>query len=346
MITDVQRIAEISRAAEALIAGPPDFLRAFPGEEGGARQQRRAIILASLRDQEYGGRVGVSLDELASDLEAVLRYRELPPPDDLRGEVVEILRQLENWQAVDGGLAPDRAERDGLRRRVERDYALARSLRVFLPHWDEVQRALRRRYLSLSANYFAQAITALDTLLDELRYEDTDPLRCHSAWQSLRQAMHGINTESRDFARELRSLRVDGNHPDALADIADRLGILHEKFFRVAAEGSAQVRERLDVLRDDRHAGENVRRLQETLRIREEEWSVGLRVDDFFNRFFDLSVAQRLTEFVTGLPVLRVFGTDSSFNSPCKLKCISIHICFLVLAHFSSESIKLLQRIN
>jgi len=276
VITDVQRIAEISRAAEALIAGPPDFLRAFPGEEGGARQQRRAIILASLRDQEYSGRVGVSVDELAADLEAVLRLRELPPPDDLRGEVVEILRQLENWQAVDGGLAPDRAERDGLRRRVERDYALARSLRVFLPHWDEVQRALRRRYISLSANYFAQAISALDTLLDELRYEDTDPLRSHSAWQSLRQAMHGINTETRDFARELRSLRVDGNHPEALADIADRLGILHEKFFRVAAEGAAQVCERLDVLRDDRHAGENVRRLQETLRLREEEWSVGL----------------------------------------------------------------------
>ncbi len=276
MLTDVQRIAEISRAAEALIAGPPDFLRAFPGEESGARQQRRAIILASLRDQEYVGRVGVSVDELAADLEAVLRYRELPRPDDLRGEVVEILRQLENWQAVDGGLAPDRAERDGLRRRVERDYALARSLRVFLPHWDEVQRALRRRYISLSANYFAQAITALDTLLDELRYEDTDPLRCHSAWQSLRQAVHGINTESRDFARELRALRVDGNHPEALADIADRLGILHEKFFRVAAEGAAQVRERLDALRDDRHAGENVRRLQETLRQREEEWSVGL----------------------------------------------------------------------
>ncbi|MDE3228390.1 MAG: hypothetical protein KGO05_00800, partial [Chloroflexota bacterium] len=248
MLTDVQRIAEISRAAEALIAGPPDFLRAFPGEEGGARQQRRAIILVSLRDQEFVGRVGVSVDELAADLEAVLRYREMARPDDLRGEVVEILRQLENWQAVDGGLAPDRAERDGLRRRVERDYALARPMRVFLPHWDEVQRALRRRYISLSANYFAQAITALDTLLDELRYEDTDPLRCHSAWQSLRQAVHGINTESRDFARELRSLRVDGNHPEALADIADRLGILHEKFFRVAAEGSAQVRERLEVL--------------------------------------------------------------------------------------------------
>jgi hypothetical protein len=272
----MQRIAEISRAAEALIAGPPDFLRAFPGEEGAARQQRRAIIIASLRDQESVGRVGVSVDELAADLEAVLRYRNLSAPDDLRGEVVEVLRQLENWQAVDGGLAPDRAERDGLRRRVERDYALARPLRVFLPHWDEIQRTLRRRYISLSANYFAQAVSALDTLLDELRYEDTDPLRCHSAWQSLRQAMHGINTESRDFARELRSLRVDGAHPEALADIADRLGILHEKFFRVAAEGAAQVRERLEILRDDHHAGENVRRLQETLRVREEEWSVGL----------------------------------------------------------------------
>src|SRR5262244_1997654 len=93
---------------------------------------------------------------------------------------------------------------------------LSRTLRVFLPHWDEVQRTLRRRYVSLSANYFAQAIAALDTLLDELHYEDTDPLRCHTAWQSLRQALHGINTESRDFARELRALRVDGNHPEML----------------------------------------------------------------------------------------------------------------------------------
>ncbi|HLY32065.1 MAG TPA: hypothetical protein VKQ36_13625, partial [Ktedonobacterales bacterium] len=244
MISDVQRIAEISRAAEALIAGPPDFLRALPGDEAGARQQRRSIVLASLRDQEAMGRVGVSVDELAADLEAVLRYRQQPAPDEPRNEVVEILRQLEGWQAVDGGLAPDRAERDGLRRRVERDYALARTMRVFLPHWDDVQRTLRRRYISLSANYFAQAIAALDTLLEELNYEDTDPLRCHTAWQSLRQALHGINTESRDFARELRSLRVDGAHPEQLADIADRLGILHEKFFRVAAEGSAQVRAR------------------------------------------------------------------------------------------------------
>src|SRR5262249_5295029 len=205
-----------------------------------------------------------------------LRLRSQPLPDDLRAEVVEVLRQLEGWQAVDGGLAPDRAERDGLRRRVERDYALARTLRVFLPHWDEVQRTLRRRYVSLSANYFAQAIAALDTLLDELHYEDTDPLRCHTAWQSLRQALHGINTGSRASARELRSLRVDRNHPEVLADIADRLGILHDKFFRVAAEGAARVRERLALLRDERHAGENVRRLQEALRIREEDWSVGL----------------------------------------------------------------------
>jgi hypothetical protein len=276
VIIEGQRIAELSRAAEALVAGPPEYLRAFIGEEGGARQQRRAIIIASLREQESEGRVGVSVDELAADLDAVLRLRGMEAAGDLRGEVVEVLRQLEAWQAVDGGLAPERAERDGLRRRVERDYALARSLRVFLPHWDEVQRALRRRYVSLSANYFAQAVTALDTLLEELQYEDTDPLRCHTAWHSLQQAMHGIITESRDFARELRALQVDGNRPDVLADIADRLGILHEKFFRVAAEGAAKVRERLEKLRDERHDGENVRRLQEALRIREEDWSVSL----------------------------------------------------------------------
>jgi hypothetical protein len=276
MTPDHQRIEELSRAAETLIVGPPEFLRAFTGDDAGARRQRRAIVVASLRDQETEGRVGVSVDELAADLDAVLRHRGQPAPDDLRAEVVEVLRQLEGWNAVDGGLAPDRAERDGLRRRVERDYALARTLRVFLPRWDEVQRLLRRRYISLSANYFAQAIAALDTLLEELNYEDTDPLRCHTAWQSLHQALHGINTETRDFARELRSLRVDGNHPEILADIADRLGILHEKFFRVAAEGAAKVRDRLELLRDERHAGENVRRLQDALRAREEEWSVGI----------------------------------------------------------------------
>src|SRR5262249_6523335 len=266
----------LSRAAEALIAGPPEFLRAFAGDEAGARAQRRSIIIASLREQESEGRVGVSVDDLAADLDAVLRHRGQPAPDDLRAEIVETLRQLEGWQAVDGGLAPERAERDGLRRRVERDYALARSLRVFLPRWDVVQRLLRRRYISLSANYFAQAIAALDTLLEELHYEDTDPLRCHTAWQSLHQALHGINTETRDFARELRSLRVDGNHPEVLADIADRLGILHEKFFRVAPQGAAKVGDRLELLRDERHAGENVRRLQDALRAREEEWSVGI----------------------------------------------------------------------
>ena len=280
MATDAQRIEAISRAAEAIIAGPPEFLRALVGEEGGARQVRRSILVASLREQEAQGRVGVSVDELAADLDAVLRFRDQPNSDDARAEIVEVLRQLEGWQAVDGGLAPERAERDGLRRRVERDYALARAMRVFLPHWDEIQRALRRRYISLSANYFAQAIAALDTLLEELGYEDSDPLRCHSAWQSLRQALHGINTESRDFARELRALRVDGNHPEILAEIADRLGVLHERFFRVAAEGAAKVRERLERLRDERHAGENVRQLQDVLRQREEEWSVGLGETD------------------------------------------------------------------
>jgi hypothetical protein len=276
VVIDFQRIAELSRAAEAMVAGPPEYLRAFIGDEAEARLQRRAIVLASLREQEAEGRVGVSVDELAADLEAVLRLRETAIPEDARAEIVDILRQLEGWQAVDGGLAPDRAERDGLRRRIERDYALGRSMRVFLPHWDEVQRALRRRYVSLSANYFAQAIAALDALLDELQYEDPDPLRCHSAWQSLGQALYGINTESRDFARELRALRVDGSHPEVLAEIADRLGVLHEKFFRVAAEGAAKVRERLEALRDERHDGEYVRRLQAALRLREEEWSVGL----------------------------------------------------------------------
>lgn len=273
---DLERITDLTRAADALIAGPPEYLRAFIGDGAEVRLRRRAIVLASLREQEAEGRVGISVDELAADLEAVLRLRGAPLPEDARAEVVEILRQLEGWGAVDGGLAPERADRDGLRRRVERDYALARPMRVFLPHWDEVQRALRRRYLSLSANYFAQAISALDTLLDELKYEDPDPLRCHSAWQSLHQALHGINTESRDFARELRALRVDSNHTEILADIADRLGMLHEKFFRVAAEGAAQVRQRLAQLRDERHEGENVRRLQWALRVREEEWSVGL----------------------------------------------------------------------
>ena len=276
MVVEFQRIAELSRAADAMVTGPPEYLRAFVGDEADARLQRRAIVLASLREQESEGRVGVSVDELATDLDAVLRLRDAAVPEDLRSEVVDILRQLEGWQAVDGGLATERAERDGMRRRLERDYALGRSMRVFLPHWDEVQRTLRRRYLSLSANYFAQAIAALDALLDELQYDDPDPLRCHSAWQSLGQALYGINTESRDFARELRALRVDGSHPEVLAEIADRLGVLHEKFFRVAAEGAAQVRQRLEALHDERHDGEYVRNLQAALRLREEEWSVGL----------------------------------------------------------------------
>ncbi len=277
MALDPQRIEDISRAAEALIAGPPEFLRAFAGDEAGARSQRRSIIIASLREQESEGRVGVSVDDLAADLDAVLRHRGQPAPDDLRAEIVEMLRQLEGWQAVDGGLAPERAERDGLRRRVERDYALARSLRVFLPHWDEVQRLLRRRYISLSANYFAQAIAALDTLLEELHYEDTDPLRCHTAWQSLRQALHGINTETRDFARELRSLRVDGNHPERAGgdrrparhparEVLPRRGRGRGEGARPAGAGARRAPRRRE------HAPICRRRCAR----REEEWSVGI----------------------------------------------------------------------
>ena len=71
MALDPQRIEDLSRAAEALIAGPPEFLRAFAGDEAGARSQRRSIIIASLREQESEGRVGVSVDDLAADLESV-----------------------------------------------------------------------------------------------------------------------------------------------------------------------------------------------------------------------------------------------------------------------------------
>ena len=61
------RIEDISRAAEALIAGPPEFLRAFVGEEG-ARQIRRSILMASLRDQEFQGRVGVSVARVLTEV--------------------------------------------------------------------------------------------------------------------------------------------------------------------------------------------------------------------------------------------------------------------------------------
>jgi hypothetical protein len=106
-------------------------------------------------------------------------------------------------------------------------------------------------------------------------------------------------TETRDFARELRSLRVDGNRPDVLADIADRLGILHEKFFRVAAEGAAKVRERLLLLRDERHDGEQVHMLQDALRRREEEWSVGLgETEDELRERLDAVGADVLRELV------------------------------------------------
>jgi hypothetical protein len=276
-----ERIVELSRAARALLAGPPDFLRTLVADESESRLQRRVIMVAALREHEARGRVGVSLEELADDVAAVLRLREEAIPEDLRGECLDVLRQLETWNVIDSAIAPERARMEsGLRRRVERDYSLARPMRVFLPHWDDIQRMLRRRYVSLSANYFAQAAAALDQLLAELRESQPDPLHCYTSWQTARQALHGVNRETRDFARELRSIQVDPNHPEALADIADRLGILYEKFYRVAHEGAALVRERLVRLRDAPHEGHNVRRLQTALRIREEEWSVGLGESD------------------------------------------------------------------
>lgn len=276
-----ERIVELSRTARGLLAGPPDFLRTLVGDEAEGRLHRRAVVVAALREHEARGLVGISLDELAADVEAVLRLRDEAIPDDLRAECSDILRQLEGWDVVDSAVAPERARMDGgARRRVERDYSLARPMRIFLPHWDEIQRQLRRRYISLSANYFAQAAAALDMLLAELREAQPDPLRCFTAWQTARQALYGVNRETRDFARELRSIQVDPNHPEALADIADRLGILYEKFYRVAHEGAALVRERLVRLRDTPREGQNVRRLQTILRQREEEWSVGLGESD------------------------------------------------------------------
>lgn len=272
-----ERIVDLSRSARGLVAGPPDFLRTLVGDEQETRLHRRAIVVAALRDHETQGRVGIALDEIASDVEAVLRLRDEPIPDDLRAECADLLRQLEGWEVVDSAIAPERARMDGgLRRRVERDYSLARPMRVFLPHWDDIQRMLRRRYVSLSANYFAQAAAALDMLLQELRETQPDPLYCYTHWQTVRQALNGVNRETRDFARELRSIQVDPNHPEALADVADRLGILYDKFYRVAHEGAALVRERLVRLRDTAREGQNIRRLQFALRLREEEWSVGL----------------------------------------------------------------------
>jgi len=276
-----ERIVDLSRTARALLAGPPEFLRALVSDESEARRQRRAIIIVALREHEALGNVGISLDHLAADVEAVLRLRDEPVPDDLRAEIADLLRQLETWDVVDSAVAPERARMDGgLRRRVERDYSLARPIRIFLPHWDDIQRALRRRYVSLSANYFAQAAAALDMLLQELRERHPDVLRCFASWQTTRTSLHGVNRESRDFARELRSIQVDPNHPEALADVADRLGILYDKFYRVAHEGAAQVRERLVRLRDANHEEMNLRRLEWSLRSREEEWSVGLGESD------------------------------------------------------------------
>ncbi len=272
-----ERIVDLSRAARALIAGPPDYLRVLVSDESEPRRQRRAIIVAALREHEALGHVGISPVELAADVEAVLRLRQEAIPDDLRNEIIDLLRQLEAWEAVDSAVAPERARMEGgLSRRVERDYSLARPMRVFLPYWDEIQRTLRRRYVSLSANYFAQAAAALEALLRELQERHPDQLHCYTSWQSARQGLMGVNRESRDFARELRSIEVDPNHPEALADIADRLGILYEKFYKVAHEGAAQVRERLVRLRDAPRDGQNVRRLQLVLRSREEEWSISL----------------------------------------------------------------------
>lgn len=271
------RIVELSRNARDLLASSRDFLRVLISDETDVRQQRRAIIIAALRDYESRGNVGIALEELAADVEAVLRLREDAIPDDLVAECADLLRQMEGWNTIDSAIAPDRARYNGgLRRRVERDYSLARPLRVFLPHWDAIQRDLRRRFVSLSANYFAQAASAFDMLLHELRKQHPDSLHCFTAWQTAAQSLHGVNRESHDFARELRSIVVDPNHPEMLAEIADRLSILYDKFYRVAHEGALAVRERLVTLRDVAHDGANIALLLDALRRREDEWSVGL----------------------------------------------------------------------
>ena len=276
-----ERIVELSRAARTLIAGPPDYLHTLVSDESEPRRQRRSILVAALREHEAMGRVGIAPEELAADVEAVLRLREEPIPEDLRNDVIDLLRQLEGWEAVDSAIAPERARMEGgLHRRVERDYSLARPMRVFLPYWDEIQRTLRRRYVSLSANFFAQAAAALDALLRELQERHPDQLHCFTSWQAVRQGLQGVNRETRDFARELRSIEVDPNHPEILAEVADRLGILYEKFYKVAHEGAAQVRERLVRLRDAPREGQNVKRLQHVLRTREEEWSISLGESD------------------------------------------------------------------
>ena len=64
----------------------------------------------------------------------------------------------------------------------------------------------------------------------------------------------------------------------------------------------------------------------------QEEWGVGLCRDDLFARLFGLSVAIFLTEFVPGLPVLRAFRIESSFNSTLELLRIRFTNCFFVLA--------------
>lgn len=48
------------------------------------------------------------------------------------------------------------------------------------------------------------------------------------------------------------------------------------------------------------------------------------------NWFFGLTVTQLVTEFEPGLPALRVFGAESSFDSSRILARIRINICILV----------------
>src|SRR5579871_2371388 len=45
-----ERIVDLSRTARALLAGPPEFLRALVSDESEARRQRRAIIIVALRE--------------------------------------------------------------------------------------------------------------------------------------------------------------------------------------------------------------------------------------------------------------------------------------------------------
>jgi len=70
----------------------------------------------------------------------------------------------------------------------------------------------------------------------------------------------------------------------------------------------------------------------------EEEWSVGLSLGDFFGLFQGRSFVQLVTEFVTGLPELRDFRIESSFNSALKLARIRVTICVLDFAQYVASS--------